>query len=201
MYEVGLRRESKWDGSPSTKKYLTGAIEWFKKSAMKGNYYASFKVGYYYTTGDLGKIDYAEAVKWLEKVTRAKNTNGNEYWLLGQCYFMGGNGVVKDLDKAQEYFIKGCALNNSDCYNLLAYVYAEKKLYDKAFESIDHAIKISPNFPDYYDSKGEIYLMMGKEDEALKMWGKVMELNPKFLDNYPQGTELYNKLKAKGKIK
>ena len=57
-----------------------------------------------------------------------------------------------------------------------------------------------PNNSDYFDTKGEIYLMMGKEDAALQMWRKVLELNPKFLDDYPDGTKLYNGLKAKGRI-
>lgn len=58
-----------------------------------------------------------------------------------------------------------------------------------------------PNEANFYDSKGEILLMQGKEKEALKMWQKVLELNPKFLDDYPEGTNLSNGLKAKGLIK
>lgn len=202
MYSIGLERELRWDGSPSTKKYLTAAIDWFKKSALKGNEYASYKVGYYYATGALGKIDYAEAVKWLEKSIRSNNnTNGNEYFLLGECFQKGGFGIMKDDTKAIKYYKEGANKNNVNCLNNLAYVYASQKNYSEAMTTIDKAISLAPNVPEYYDSKGEFYLMMGKEDEALKMWGKIMELNPKFLDNYPQGTELYNQLKAKGKIK
>ncbi len=202
MYRIGLRRESRWDGSPSTKKYLTAAVGWFKKSALEGNCNASYKVGYYYATGALGKIDYAEAVKWLEKSLSPNNdTNGDEYFLLGECFNIGGYGITKDDTKAFKYFKEGANKNNAYCLNNLAYMYASQKNYSEALTAIDKAISLVPKKPEFYDSKGELYLMMGKDDEALKMWGKVVELNPKFLDNYPQGTELYNQLKAKGKIK
>jgi len=205
MYEVGLKRESKWDETPSTTQYLTSAIDWFKKSALKGNEYACFKMGYYNFTGQIGKRNFVEAVKWLEKFIRSNNeSNGNEYLLLGTIYKDGGFGVTKNEAKAIKYLTDGAQIKkNGECYNLLAYIYATKKNYNLALDYIDKAIQISSSNIDkanFYDSKGEIYLMMGKDDEALKMWNKVMTLNPKYLNDYPQGTELYKKLKAKGKI-
>ena len=62
-------------------------------------------------------------------------------------------------------------------------------------------MSLMPEDFNLYDSKGEILLMQGKDQEALKMWKKVLELNPKFLDDYPKGTNLSNVLKAKGLIK
>lgn len=95
------------------------------------------------------------------------------------------------------------ALIYSACHNALAYDFARKGDYNNALSNIDKAIA-SPNEPhevaNYYDSKGEIYLMMGKEAEAIKMWEKVMELDKENLDNYKNGSELYKQLKARGKI-
>jgi tetratricopeptide (TPR) repeat protein len=57
-----------------------------------------------------------------------------------------------------------------------------------------------PEEANYYDSKGEILLMKGDEQEAVKMWQKVLELDPDFLSKHDGGTPLYGKLKEKGLI-
>ena len=85
-------------------------------------------------------------------------------------------------------------------YNL-GILYANAADYTQAMSTIDKAIELMPREAAFYDSKGEILLMQGKEQEALKIWQKVLELNPKFLDGYPEGTNLSNGLKAKGLIK
>lgn len=89
----------------------------------------------------------------------------------------------------------------AQCFNSKAYLYANAADYTQAMSTIDKAIELMPREADFYDSKGRILLMQGKDQEALKMWKKVLELNPKFLDDYPKGTNLSNGLKAKGLIK
>ena len=89
----------------------------------------------------------------------------------------------------------------AQCFNSKAYLYANAADYTQAMSTIDKAIELMPREADFYDSKGEIMLMQGKDQEALKMWQKVLEMNPKFLDDYPEGTNLSNGLKAKGLIK
>ena len=101
------------------------------------------------------------------------------------------------LDKTNETSLYHLA----QCYNSKAYQYANVLDYANAISTIDEAIELMPKESDLYDSKGEILLMQGKDQEALKMWKKVLELNPKFLDEYPEGTNLSKGLKAKGLIK
>lgn len=207
MYNMGINCESKWkQNDPTTNKYIKMAFNWFKKGAAKANKFSTFKVGLYYVLGQ-GNVpqNYLEGAKWLEKTIRLNGkTNGLEYLYLGTIYKDGGFGLTKNEAKAIKYLTDGAQIKkNGECYNLLAYIYATKKNYNLALNYIDKAIQISSSNIDkanFYDSKGEIYLMMGKDDEALKMWNKVMTLNPKYLNDYPQGTELYKKLKAKGKI-
>lgn len=85
-------------------------------------------------------------------------------------------------------------------YNAAAYAYARAKKYEKALETIDRAIAIMPEEANFYDSKGEILLMKGDEQEAVKMWQKVLELDPDFLQKYEGGTDFYKQLKEKGLI-
>lgn len=87
----------------------------------------------------------------------------------------------------------------ASCYNQQAYHYLNLLDYQNAMSIIDQAIAIC-HTSEFYDSKGEILLMQGRNDEALEMWKKVMELNPNFLDKYPDGTNLSNGLKKLGLI-
>lgn len=84
--------------------------------------------------------------------------------------------------------------------NTIACTYANEHKFTEAIEYIDKAITLDPNEPDYYDSKGEILLMQGKNEEALAMWRKVLEINSNFLEDYPDGTNLSNGLKKLGLI-
>ena len=87
------------------------------------------------------------------------------------------------------YLATGC--------NAKAYEYAKAGDYDKAIESIDRAISLMPEEANLYDSKGEILLMKGDEQEAVKMWRKVLELEPEFLSKHHGETELHRQLKEK----
>ena len=87
------------------------------------------------------------------------------------------------------------ALNLAAALNEKAYEYAKTDNYISAINTINRAISILPDDSRLYDSKGEIFLMQGKNQEALEMWKKVLELNPDFLKDYPDGTELSNGLK------
>lgn len=83
-------------------------------------------------------------------------------------------------------------------YNNCAYLFAQDNNFSKAFEYVDYAIGLRPSDPDFYDSKGEFYLMRGDADNALKMWEKVIELNPDFLSEFNGHTNLYDGLKERG---
>lgn len=63
--------------------------------------------------------------------------------------------------------------------NQLAYMYAKgqyvKQDFTKAMVYIDKAIARDSADPNYIDSKGEIYLMMGQRDKAAEAWNKVVK--------------------------
>ena len=101
------------------------------------------------------------------------------------------------LDKTNETTISYLA----ECLNDKAYQYAEDSNYADAIKTIDEAICLKPQEANYYDSKGEMMLMIGRDQEALKMWKKVIELDPKFLEEDNEYSNLYDGLKARGLIK
>lgn len=202
MFQLGIDYENKYDRNQTNKEYQKTAMEWYKKSATKGNKYACYKIGVNYMDGGFYKTNYTEAIKWLEKsISLSGDSNGNEYLYLGYIYDKGGYGVVKNKTKAIKYYKDGATIKkNIECYNQLAYISANEKNFTEALGYIDKAIRLSDKPANYYDSKGEIYLMMGKTEEAIQMWNKVMELDKNNMDFYKENSELYKQLKAKGKI-
>lgn len=132
-----------------------------------------------------------------------------------QNYFQALENARKLVKIGNAYGVLPDALHN------VALWYLKSKQNDKALKYIDEAIDINMSeyekessfafSDDWLDSisktgialfitKGEIFLMQGKNEEALDMWKKVIELNPNFLDDYPDGTELSNGLKNLGLI-
>lgn len=88
----------------------------------------------------------------------------------------------------------------AECCNKKAYEYLHSNDFSNAISIVDRAITLLPTFAVYFDTKGEILLMQGRNEEALAMWKKVLELNPDFLKENPDGTELSNGLKKLGLI-
>jgi len=97
-----------------------------------------------------------------------------------------------DRDTSAPYLARG--------YNSLAYRFAYDEDYASALETIDKAIRLQPSEANYYDSKGEILLMMDDWDGALEMWDKVLEVDPEFLSRYKNGTDFYHQLTRMGLI-
>ena len=90
-----------------------------------------------------------------------------------------------------------------EVYGALAYDYANMRNYTLAISAIDEAIRgsmLPHETANYYDSKGEIYLMMGEEEKALDMWNNVMLLDKENINFYEENSELYKQLKARGCI-
>ena len=87
-----------------------------------------------------------------------------------------------DYGKAKEYFQVVINAGVPQGYNDMAYLYAEgkgvSKNFNEAHRLVDIAIEKEPKFPNFYDSKGEFYLMEGKMDKAREMWEKVLMLDP-----------------------
>ena len=57
-----------------------------------------------------------------------------------------------------------------------------------------------PEEANYNDSKSEILLMKGDEQEAVKMWNKILEMNPHFIEQFGANSILFKQLKAKDLI-
>ncbi|MBP5547374.1 MAG: tetratricopeptide repeat protein [Bacteroidales bacterium] len=93
-----------------------------------------------------------------------------------------------------QYRDKAAMLNNE------AYRYARNGDFDTALNTIEKSIEMARiAYASKYDSKGEILLMKGDTQEAVKMWNKVLEIAPDFLGYYGS-TPFYEQLRKRGLV-
>lgn len=139
-----------------------------------------------YFMGDVTALalDTAMAIRYYKQACKDfSNTNELKY---KRCLVALGNIYYFRRDFADAYNCLYAATDSllPGTYNLLAYMYAKgehvEQNYTKALELIDYAIKLAPQNANFLDSKGEIYLMMGKRDSAQVYWNKTISLDPKF---------------------
>lgn len=107
---------------------------------------------------------------------------------------------IIDMIPANDDILRMVKENDDKVLNKMVYEFAKMPNFDLAMGCIEKAIFLSPLKANYYDSRGEILLKQGKEQEAKQMWEKVIKLDPDFLSNYERGSELYLQLLTKGLI-
>lgn len=113
------------------------------------------------------------------------------------------NEAEREYAEATEIY-KDLSVENSKKYlprvakslNELAYVCFDLGKTEESLKTIEDAISADADNPEYYDSKGELLLDMGKVDQALAMWNKVLMLDPDFRPD----SAFYLKLKMKGLV-
>ena len=95
------------------------------------------------------------------------------YIYLSFIHFLNNNfeKAVKIINKAIEM-----GMNNPQLYNCLGYCYAGLKQNEEAEKAHDKYIKILPDAPNAYDSKGDFYVSAGNYEKAYKCFMKANEL-------------------------
>ena len=227
QYNLGTLYDNLHNYAKAEEYYLMALEHYTQLFAQDSSSYKYSKLALtQYRLGDLYYFrlkDYTKAedfyLKALENRTQLYNQDSLSYqcndlartqYRLGDLYYFR----LKDYTKAEEFYLM--ALENrtqlfsekpdtyrkdlASSYNQLAYLYAHQNNFAKALETIDRAIELMPEEANFYDSKGEILLMKGDEQEAVKMWQKVLELDPDFLKKHEDGTDFYKQLKEKGLI-
>ena len=117
MYYVGLCHENGY----GTSQDIYEAMEWYVKSADKGNGEACFRVSKAYYDCNVVGCDREKSAKYARMSALAGNARGEEWY--AQC-LAGGIGVEKNLDEARRYFEKSAAKGCVDAYCTMAECYS-----------------------------------------------------------------------------
>ncbi len=93
--------------------------------------------------------------------------------IITQKGIKGGITFFKEHKDSEEFDIKERKINN------LAYHFIELEKLDIAFEIFKINTQLFPESSNAYDSLGEVYVLLGKKDEAIESYKKSVLLNPK----------------------
>ena len=164
-------------------------LEYTQTSFNTGEPYVDFLR----TALDDCELLYSEDPSFKSRFVRIRNRVGELYLRTGKI--LDGMGIIQqdyelDPEQTKPFLAAG--------YNQMMYYYAQRDDFRNARRSIDKAISIAPKEPNYYDSKGELYLMQDDDKNALKMWKKVIKLDPDFLSKHRGRTALYAGLLERG---
>ena len=94
---------------------------------------------------------------------------------------LGGLGKQ---EQAQQLMQQGLALDpkNEDLLNFESYGLAADGDFNGALAATDSYMAIRPGDPNPLDTRGDIFFMAGRDDEAVATYRKVLELKPDFSD-------------------
>lgn len=178
---------------------LAKALMFFEKSAQKGYEEAYYILGNLYWQGFGVEQNYKTAVDWWYKCSRSfEDERGIDYLIA--IAWKEGKGREKNNDLYLSWM--SYCTNDINGLNALAYDFAIgqngwKKQISQALIVINEAIKLKPDDPNYYDSKGEFYSMQKNYEKAKEMWNKVKLLDASFYSK--NNTELNKYILKQGR--
>ena len=74
--------------------------------------------------------------------------------------------------------------NNSEAYNLYAFILYSLKEFEAAIESWNKAIKINPNYIEAYNGRGNAFIKLQKLDDAIINFNQAIKINPNYFEAY-----------------
>ena len=89
---------------------------------------------------------------------------------------------IPDRAEAARCFKQAVALdsNFAPAHNQLAYIYEALGEFEKSIESINQYIRIKPDEPNPYDTRGDLYAFSGQLEPAAESYKKALEKNEEF---------------------
>ena len=117
----------------------------------------------------------------LEKLVATYPNDERARFNLGG-YFFG----QQDFDSAILHYRKATEIapTYSPAYNILGYALRQKENYAEAEKAFQKYIELIPKDPNPYDSLAELYLKMGKFDDAITQYNKALSIDSNFINSH-----------------
>ncbi len=169
-------------------------LDYLTKASDMGHLAATRELGRCYSFGTYGvTINSYESFKYIKKAADLGDIGA--LYNLGECY-QSGFGVNKDLQKAEECFLKVIHEGIYLGYNQMGYNCAYQQKYSDAYKWFDKGIEAYKQngastyswdwtLDNLYDSKGEVMLMEGKYEEAMPIYRRLMTSSDKKIQESP----------------
>ena len=164
----------------------TKAKSYFDKAAQKEYEEAYYILGNLYWQGFGVEQNQRTAVDWWYKCSSDYiNKRGINYLIANAWRDGKGREKNNEMHKVWiNYYESSLEGLNELAYDLAIGRNGWKRQLSQAFVVINEAIKINPNEPNFYDSKGEFYSIQNNLEKAKEMWQKVKSIDPSFYTQY-----------------
>ncbi len=141
-----------------------------KVSRRERNYIRSFNA--------LLSRNYTEAVSELKAIVERYPDDKFAYFWLGLIH----SAFLSEYDQAISYFQKAIEIDSlyKFAYNVLAYTYNDLGDFERSLWAINKYISLAPDEANPYDSRGDLYALNGKIDQAIESYRKALEIKPDF---------------------
>lgn len=115
-----------------------------------------------------------EAAEEYEAAMRLSTPDYTLYYNVGAVFH-----CLNEPARAEEALLKSAALNpGASAYALLGQVQSEESRFAEALEALSHAQQLDPAYPLTYAYRGNVYLALGRRDEAQQNFNACLQLDP-----------------------
>ena len=148
----------------------------------------------------------SEALEWMQKALAKQPDHAGALNYIGYSWAEKGT----NLDQAEEYISRALALKPDDGYitDSLAWVYYmraraladegrtrdARRLYERAIHELERANELTGGDPVISEHMGDVYLSLGRKDQALEKYQEALTLDPRD-EEQPQLREKHDRLR------
>lgn len=128
--------------------------------------------------------DPLKAAGLMEEYIRKFPREKGAYINLGSDY-----GRLGDFEKTIQTYQRGLQIDSLDknLWNILAYAQAGMNRRNEALAAIDRYLQLAPAEPNPYDSKGDVYHLLGETDSAIVWWKMALKFRSDFASSLKLG--------------
>lgn len=174
------------------------AIGYYKKAISV----YPFEQSYYHSLTQMfllrgKKEEMDEAIKLFKQALTYTPQSSSLWHSLGTAYYLkGGEGAE---DRAMACYSKVFEIDPyyAPSHHYIGVINRDKGRIERAKSSLEYAVNLRPDRPDFLETLGYLYMNTGKQEEARKIWERIIELDPKYSNIKDVRTQLsliyYNK--------
>ncbi|MEC9488582.1 MAG: tetratricopeptide repeat protein, partial [Halanaerobium sp.] len=123
---------------------------------------------------------WSEALPWAEKIMELEAVEAEDYFVLGEVYTRLYNPIL-----AREAFEKAIEMDDDyiKAWERVYWIYLNLAEEDRTFlnKALNAAVKLvnlSPQEYEFHNYLGDVYLKLGRNDDAFQEYQKALELSP-----------------------
>jgi tetratricopeptide (TPR) repeat protein/predicted Ser/Thr protein kinase len=186
--EISFRKAIGFDSTFAMAYYRLAGVEWLQAGPMQEQLIAQ-SVKYsdrvtekerYYIHALAARFsqDYATAIKHLDNLLERFPDEKEALYEIGVIL---ASDLMQD-EEAIRYLSRAVEIDplHGLAYNVLAYAYCRTGDFENAIWAINKYTSLHPGQANPYDSRGDIYALCGKIDQAIDSYRRALEVKPDF---------------------